>query len=249
MGNKESAGEEFVDEKMMLAGREYKNILILEIWGDVDIHSVESLSRELEKLSGKEKHILLNLSQTYYMDSIGLSLLIDFQKRQREKGKFFGLCSPRSYMKRILKLARLYGFLTIFENESDALRAFSKGSAMNSIKSVITKPLYCGTQIVMSVLGLLEVLLAFRFVLKLLGAASAAGFASFIYRVTYVLVIPFTQNSMFRTTQVEGSIFEWSTLLAMVIYWLAALAVIRLLVISMTVSAPEAAVKLDSAVR
>lgn len=248
-GLDEMVNKESVDEKMMLARREDKNVIILEIWGDVDMHSIKSLDRELEKLLSTEKHILLNLSQTYYMDSIGLSLLINFQKRQREKGKFFGLCSPRSYMKRILKLARLYGFLTIFDNESDAIHAFSKSSAMSSCSSVTTKPSYRSNQIVLFVLGILEALLAFRFVLKLCGASSAAGFASFVYSITSIFVIPFKQNSMFPITQVEGSIFEWTTLLAIMVYWLVALAIIRILVISKTVHASESAVRLNSPAR
>jgi len=67
------------------------------------------------------------------------------------------------------------------------------------------------------ILGLIEVLLAFRFVLKLLAANPTAGFSSFIYGVTYVFAAPFV--SVFRLTQVAGSIFEWTTLLAMFVYW------------------------------
>ncbi|TSD01061.1 MAG: hypothetical protein Athens071425_508, partial [Parcubacteria group bacterium Athens0714_25] len=57
---------------------------------------------------------------------------------------------------------------------------------MDSSTSSSTKPLYRGTQIVWYLLGLLEILLAFRFILKLLGANMEAGFTSFIYGVTYI---------------------------------------------------------------
>jgi hypothetical protein len=50
---------------------------------------------------------------------------------------------------------------------------------------------------------------------------------------------------VFRITRVEGSVFEWTTLLAMLVYWLIALALIKLLVMGKPVSTPEAAVKLD----
>jgi len=114
----------------------------------------------------------------------------------------------------------------------------------SSYTSSSTKPLYRGTQIVWYILGLLEVLLAFRFVLKLLGANSAAGFSSFIYGLTKIFVSPFL--NVFRISQVEGSIFEWTTLLAMLVYWLVALGIIRLFFMSKTVSTPEAAAKLDN---
>lgn len=114
---------------------------------------------------------------------------------------------------------------------------------MDSYNSSTTKPLYRGTQVVWYVLGILEVLLAFRFVLKLLAANPNAGFSSFIYKATYVFVSPFL--SVFRVSQVEGNVFEWTTLLAMLVYWLIAFGIIKLFLMSKTVSTPEAAIKLD----
>ena len=115
----------------------------------------------------------------------------------------------------------------------------------SSYTSQSTKPLYRGTQIVWYILGIIEVLLAFRFVLKLLGANAAAGFTSFIYNITYIFAAPFL--SVFRTTRItEGSIFEWTTLLAMAVYWVIAMGIIKLLLMGRTVSTPEAAVKMDN---
>lgn len=115
---------------------------------------------------------------------------------------------------------------------------------MDSSHSPSTKPLYRGTQIVWYILGLIEVLLAFRLVLKLLGANSAAGFTSFIYGVTYIFSAPFLR--VFGISQVAGSIFEWTTLLAMFVYWVLAVGIIKLFLIGKTVSTPEAAAKLSA---
>lgn len=106
-----------------------------------------------------------------------------------------------------------------------------------------TKPLYRGTQVVWYLLGLIEVLLAFRLVLKLLGANAGAGFTDFVYTVTAPLVAPFL--SVFRVSKVEGSVFEWTTILAMFVYWVIAWGLITLFVMGRSVSTPEAAVKLD----
>ncbi len=114
---------------------------------------------------------------------------------------------------------------------------------MNSYNSPTTKPLFKGTQIVWYILGLIEILLLFRFVLKLLGANPEAGFTSFIYNVTYIFAAPFL--NVFRLTYVEGSIFEWTSLLAMLVYWMIAVAIVRLFLMSKTVSTPEAAAKLE----
>lgn len=113
----------------------------------------------------------------------------------------------------------------------------------SSYNSSTTKPLFKGTQIVWYILSLLEVLLAFRFVLKFTAANPAAGFTSFIYGATWPFTAPFL--AVFPMTAVEGSIFEWTTILAMLVYWLVAFGIIRLFLMSKTVSTPEAAAKLD----
>lgn len=114
----------------------------------------------------------------------------------------------------------------------------------SSFTSESTKPLYRGTQIVWYILGLVEILLAFRFVLKLLAANGGAGFTSFIYDVTYIFAAPFL--AVFHVTKVSGSIIEYTTLLAMFVYWVVAMGIIRLFLMGKTVSTPEAAVKLQN---
>lgn len=114
---------------------------------------------------------------------------------------------------------------------------------MDSYNSPSTKPIYRGTQIVWYILSFVEVMLALRFALKLFGANPEAGFTSFVYAITSVLAAPFL--SVFHITQVLGSVFEWTTLLAMFVYWLITLAIIKLLFMGKTVSTPEAAAKLD----
>jgi len=113
-----------------------------------------------------------------------------------------------------------------------------------SYNSSTIKPLYKGAQVVWYILGIIEALLAFRFVLKLLGANAAAEFTNFIYSVSYVFVAPFL--AVFQSSPVvSGSLFEWSTLLAMLVYLIIAKGIIKIFVISKTVSTPEASVKLD----
>jgi hypothetical protein len=114
----------------------------------------------------------------------------------------------------------------------------------SSFNSSSTKPLYRGVQITWYVLGLIEVLLAFRFILKLLAANPNASFSSFIYKVTYIFATPFL--SVFKITKVEGSVFEWTTLLAIFVYWIIAVGIINLFLMGKTVSVPEAAVKLNN---
>lgn len=114
----------------------------------------------------------------------------------------------------------------------------------SSYNSSTTKPLYRGTQVVWYILYFIEAMLAFRFVLKLMAANPEAGFSSLIYSISYPLAAPFL--NVFRITRLEGSALEWTTLLAMLVYWMIAMAIIKLFFMSKTVSTPEAAAKLDT---
>lgn len=105
------------------------------------------------------------------------------------------------------------------------------------------RPLYRGTQVVWYILGIIEVLLAFRFVLRLLSANPGAAFTNFIYTLSYPFVAPFM--AVFNTSRVAGSAFEWTTLLAMLVYWVIAIGIVHLFTMSKPVSRREAAYKLD----
>jgi len=78
------------------------------------------------------------------------------------------------------------------------------------------KTIFRFDQVVWYILGLMEVLLAFRFVLKALGAYPYSGFTSLIYGLTDPLVIPF--RGIFNTYVSGNSAVEWPTLLAGIVY-------------------------------
>lgn len=67
------------------------------------------------------------------------------------------------------------------------------------------------------ILGIIEVLLGFRFVLLLLGANIEAGFAQFVGNLTNPLMAPF--KGLFPVNTAEsGSIFSPSIIVAMIVY-------------------------------
>lgn len=106
-----------------------------------------------------------------------------------------------------------------------------------------TKPLYLGIRIIWYLLGLLEALLAIRFLLKLMQANPLAGFTSFVYAVTGLFTAPF--EAVFHNLRAQGSVVEWTTILAMVVYWLIAMAAVKLFVIGKPITTLEADAKID----
>ena len=74
--------------------------------------------------------------------------------------------------------------------------------------------------------GILEGLLGIRFILGLLGANPAAGFAQFIYGITGPFIAPFV--GLFGQPRFEGSVFEFNSLVAIVVYALIAWALVKI---------------------
>lgn len=78
--------------------------------------------------------------------------------------------------------------------------------------------------------GVLEVLLAFRLVLKVAGASIGSSFVGLIYGVTGILIAPF--EGIFRRFFTQGvettSVLEPSTLVALIVYAVLAWGVVKL---------------------
>lgn len=92
------------------------------------------------------------------------------------------------------------------------------------------KTLFRAYQIIWYIFGFIEIVLAFRFVLKLFGANPEAGFTNFVYAISTPFAGPFLD--IFRASTTEGvettSYFEWSTLVAAAVYVVITWGIIKL---------------------
>ena len=80
------------------------------------------------------------------------------------------------------------------------------------------RPINVATRVVWFVAGVILILLAFRFVLALLGANPLNGFADFIYTTSQPFVSPFFNLFNYSVIQNGISRFEIYTLIAMAVY-------------------------------
>lgn len=88
------------------------------------------------------------------------------------------------------------------------------------------------TRLVWGGLGLLEIALVLRILLKLIGANPENGFTMLIYAFTLLPTAPFTGLT---PTWVSGdAILEVSTIIAMAVYWLVVWIIVRAIPIVMT---------------
>lgn len=95
------------------------------------------------------------------------------------------------------------------------------------------QPSFTSRRVVYYILGVFEILLAFRLVFKLLGANPNSGFVAFIYSISQVFLVPFT--AIFRSAETQGietrAILEPSTIIAMLVYALIAWGIVKLIII------------------
>jgi len=91
----------------------------------------------------------------------------------------------------------------------------AKGDAPQKIYEK-KKSILRASQVIWYILGFIEVLLIFRFVLKVLGANPLVGFTNLIYTITTPLAGPFT--GILGTSITGSSMFEWSTIVAAIVY-------------------------------
>jgi hypothetical protein len=82
-------------------------------------------------------------------------------------------------------------------------------------------------RIIYYVFGIIQAFIAVRFILKLLSANPTSPFTQFIYNISWVFVFPF--NGVVPDTVVSGSVFEWFTLISLVVYALVSVALAKLI--------------------
>lgn len=79
------------------------------------------------------------------------------------------------------------------------------------------------------VLSILETLLAFRLILKMMGASATSGFVSMIYGLSGIFIMPF--EGIFRRVVAQGiettSVVEPSNVVAMIVYAVLAFGIVK----------------------
>ncbi len=106
-------------------------------------------------------------------------------------------------------------------------RIESQAQVFEDVNQTRANTRYWIATIIYFILAVLEIILALRFIFRLLGANEGSGFVSFLYGFSHVFVAPF--NGIFNDQTIGNvSVFETSTLVAMVIYALIAWGLVSL---------------------
>lgn len=105
------------------------------------------------------------------------------------------------------------------------------------------KVIFRSYQVIWYILAVIEVFLAFRFILKMIGANPNSGFVTLIYSVTNPLTLPFM--GIVRPVADGPNLIEWSTFIAALVYLLLAYGVVELFKFLKPLSPQEVEKKVD----
>ena len=100
-----------------------KNTLLVRLAGEFDLGSADKLRRELDQTieEAQIRHIIFNLSDTSYIDSSGLGVMLGRYKRIAQFGGKMAVVTPQPQVKRILELSGLLTIINEYHDEGEAM--------------------------------------------------------------------------------------------------------------------------------
>lgn len=100
----------------------------------------------------------------------------------------------------------------------------------NVTRTTQTSGLVIAQRVIWFIVGVIDALIAVRFILLLLGANQSTGFVDFIYGITAVFAAPFV--GIFGEPTYGSFTFEWSSVLAVIVYSLIAWGIVKLITLT-----------------
>jgi len=94
---------------------------ILRYSGELTLEVIDTLKDEIEEyLNGPECTVLvMDLSNTVFLDSSGIGFLVHINNRKTTKNKEFYILAPSSQVRKTLSLVKLIDFFNIIDDESE----------------------------------------------------------------------------------------------------------------------------------
>jgi anti-sigma B factor antagonist len=125
-----SAGTVFDGAFRIEEERPSEAITIFVLHGEADLHSAPELRERLRAaIEGGATSVILDLSDSAFVDSTSLGVLLGGMKRLRERDGEIHLVVPRPDIRRIFEITLLDRVFPLHETRDEALAAVSAGSS------------------------------------------------------------------------------------------------------------------------
>ncbi|HEV8338962.1 MAG TPA: STAS domain-containing protein [bacterium] len=99
-------------------------VAVLDVSGELDLYTSPKLKTALEELlGGGHARLIVNLSETTYMDSTALRVLTAARQQTQEAGGNLGLVYAQPSIDRLMTITGLKDLFSTFSSEAAALDA------------------------------------------------------------------------------------------------------------------------------
>jgi len=95
---------------------------LLQLAGEVDVANVAQVREAaLKLLAGGAKRLVIDLSETEYLDSSGLGMLVGLLKRLKEAGGEMAIAGAQPRVRRLFDITGLKQIFALHDDVADAL--------------------------------------------------------------------------------------------------------------------------------
>ncbi|MGH2953411.1 MAG: STAS domain-containing protein [Solirubrobacterales bacterium] len=102
----------------------------VSVFGELDQATAPQLRSALgDALDAPQKPVLVDLTDCGFIDSTGLSLLVEAKRRLAEDDRRFAVCCPDDDVRRLLELTGIDEAVGLFDSKDEAITVLSDGSA------------------------------------------------------------------------------------------------------------------------
>jgi anti-sigma B factor antagonist len=101
---------------------------VLELSGELDAASAPALRERLAEVATRGGGpLVIDLTSLRFIDSTGLSVLLNARRRLTRRGRDFGVVCPSGHVRRILEVTKLLDTLGCYATREQAVDAVSDG--------------------------------------------------------------------------------------------------------------------------
>lgn len=113
------------DEGLVITTEQRGVVAVIHLKGEVDLHTCGDLRTTLQRLTeSAQTKIVVDMSAVPYIDSAGLGVLVDAQRRARETSGELCLAGAAPFVVRALEITRLIRIFRTADTVDDAVKSF-----------------------------------------------------------------------------------------------------------------------------
>jgi anti-sigma B factor antagonist len=110
---------------MDIASEKHGNVVILFLTGHIDFEKEEKINSEIStQLNDQNYNIVINMSSISAINSQGLSILINAQKKVKNLGGDIKISGLQLTIKELFELTRLQDVFEIYETNDQAVASY-----------------------------------------------------------------------------------------------------------------------------